>query len=208
MGKRDKKQHGEGATIKALTHPLRVDILIRLAEVGRLSARQYEIETGEELNLVAYHLRVLERYGAVELVDTRQRRGAVEHFWAIAEDSPIIHALLGSQLVSAEHGASSETSGILSGRLGPGGGSSGMSFMVPMELDAAGLDELKDIVDGKIADILGELADRVKVRLMHTGDEASQFHVGITAFPWERTKGNPRRQGSSRRKTRKPKKAG
>ncbi len=192
MGKRDKKQHGEGATIKALTHPLRVDILIRLAEVGRLSARQYEIETGEELNLVAYHLRVLERYGAVELVDTRQRRGAVEHFWAIAEDSPIIHALLGSQLVSAEHGASSETSGILSGRLGPGGGSSGMSFMVPMELDAAGLDELKDM----------------KVRLMHTGDEASQFHVGITAFPWERTKGNPRRQGSSRRKTRKPKKAG
>jgi hypothetical protein len=33
------------------------------------------------LNLVAYHVRVLEKYDCIELVDTKQRRGATEHFY-------------------------------------------------------------------------------------------------------------------------------
>src|SRR5690348_4935969 len=35
----------------------------------------------ESLNLVAYHVRVLEKYDCIELVDTKQRRGATEHFY-------------------------------------------------------------------------------------------------------------------------------
>lgn len=33
------------------------------------------------MNLVAYHVRVLEKYDCIELVDTKQRRGATEHFY-------------------------------------------------------------------------------------------------------------------------------
>jgi hypothetical protein len=35
----------------------------------------------ESLNLVAYHVRVLEKYDCIKLVDTKQRRGATEHFY-------------------------------------------------------------------------------------------------------------------------------
>src|SRR5690348_4596110 len=35
----------------------------------------------QSLNLVAYHVRVLEKYDCIELVDTKQRRGATEHFY-------------------------------------------------------------------------------------------------------------------------------
>ena len=35
----------------------------------------------ESLNLVAYHVRVLEKYDCIELIDTKQRRGATEHFY-------------------------------------------------------------------------------------------------------------------------------
>src|SRR5947199_4163731 len=35
----------------------------------------------ESLNLVAYHVRVLEKYDCIELVNTKQRRGATEHFY-------------------------------------------------------------------------------------------------------------------------------
>jgi hypothetical protein len=38
-------------------------------------------ELDQSLNLVAYHVRVLEKYDCIELVDTKQRRGATEHFY-------------------------------------------------------------------------------------------------------------------------------
>jgi DNA-binding transcriptional regulator GbsR (MarR family) len=38
-------------------------------------------ELGESLNLVAYHVRVLEKFECIELVKTKQRRGATEHFY-------------------------------------------------------------------------------------------------------------------------------
>lgn len=186
---RQGKEPREEATIKALTHPLRVDLLIRLAEVGKLSARQYEKETGEELNLVAYHLRVLEKYGAIELVDTRPNRGAVEHFWAIARDSPIIHALLGSQLSGAEGQRDNGSSGILGGVLGSAKGQTQVSLIRPIELDATGIEELQDAVDGGIAEILNDVGQRVQERLRRTGSRGNQFHIGFAAFTWDRGQG-------------------
>lgn len=65
---------------KAFAHPLRVQILgilnERVASPNLLSK-----ELDESLNLVSYHVRVLEKYGCVELVETKPRRGATEHFY-------------------------------------------------------------------------------------------------------------------------------
>jgi hypothetical protein len=36
----------------------------------------------QSLNLIAYHVRVLHRYGAIELVDTESIRGATKHIYA------------------------------------------------------------------------------------------------------------------------------
>jgi predicted ArsR family transcriptional regulator len=57
-----------------------VQILIILNEKVA-SPNMLAQQLGESLNLVAYHVRVLEKYDCIELVDTKQRRGATEHFY-------------------------------------------------------------------------------------------------------------------------------
>ncbi len=80
MPKTKKKDGVEQIVAKAFAHPLRVQILIILNErvaSPNLLAQQLD----QSLNLVAYHVRVLEKYDCIELVDTKQRRGATEHFY-------------------------------------------------------------------------------------------------------------------------------
>jgi DNA-binding transcriptional ArsR family regulator len=81
MPKTKKKQEGvEQVVAKAFAHPLRVQILIILNEKVA-SPNMLAQQLDQSLNLVAYHVRVLEKYDCIELVDTKQRRGATEHFY-------------------------------------------------------------------------------------------------------------------------------
>jgi DNA-binding transcriptional ArsR family regulator len=64
---------------KALSHPLRQRILERLSAGGEASPSQLSHALDEPLGNVAYHVRILHRLGFVELVGTRQVRGALEH---------------------------------------------------------------------------------------------------------------------------------
>lgn len=66
--------------IKAIAHPLRTRVLLALGEEAS-SPKRIADELGEPLGRVSHHVRVLVRLGALELVETRQRRGAVEHFY-------------------------------------------------------------------------------------------------------------------------------
>jgi len=80
LPKTKKKDGVEQIVAKAFAHPLRVQILIILNErVASPNLLSQELE--QSLNLVAYHVRVLEKYDCIELVDTKQRRGATEHFY-------------------------------------------------------------------------------------------------------------------------------
>ena len=66
--------------VKALSHPLRAQILSLLNE---RTASPVELSRllGERLTNVSYHVRQLQRYGCIELVDERPVRGANEHFY-------------------------------------------------------------------------------------------------------------------------------
>jgi len=77
---KNKKDGVEQIVAKAFAHPLRVQILIILNEKVA-SPNMLAQQLDESLNLVAYHVRVLEKYDCIELVDTKQRRGATEHFY-------------------------------------------------------------------------------------------------------------------------------
>jgi hypothetical protein len=80
LPKTKKKDGVEQIVAKAFAHPLRVQILIILNErVASPNVLSQELD--QSLNLVAYHVRVLEKYDCIELVDTKQRRGATEHFY-------------------------------------------------------------------------------------------------------------------------------
>lgn len=71
---------------KVFSHPLRAQLLALLNEqpgsphdlMERLAA-QSEVHS---LNLIAYHVRVLQRYEAIQLVDTENVRGATKHIYA------------------------------------------------------------------------------------------------------------------------------
>jgi DNA-binding transcriptional ArsR family regulator len=66
--------------LKAISHPLRYRVLTILAR-RVASPRQMADELGEPLGRIGHHVRVLAQLGAIELVETRPRRGAIEHFY-------------------------------------------------------------------------------------------------------------------------------
>jgi DNA-binding transcriptional ArsR family regulator len=70
--------------VKALAHPLRIRILAMLAD-RNASPVQLAAKLDATLGTVAYHVRTLHSLGLVELVDTRQRRGATEHYYRALE---------------------------------------------------------------------------------------------------------------------------
>jgi len=71
---------------KAMTHALRAQALELIARRGTASPKDVAVELGVDIRTVAYHVRVLRKLGCVELADTRQRRGAVEHVYRLTEE--------------------------------------------------------------------------------------------------------------------------
>lgn len=69
---------------KALSNSLRVQALDLIAE-GIASPKLIAETLGLDVRNVAYHVRVLKQLGCVELVETHQRRGAVEHVYRVTE---------------------------------------------------------------------------------------------------------------------------
>ena len=66
--------------VKALNHPLRVEIL-RAIEENRASPVELSRRLDAPLGVVSYHVRVLADLGLIKLVKRTPRRGAVEHHY-------------------------------------------------------------------------------------------------------------------------------
>lgn len=77
---------GTGATeadrrlVKAIGHPVRAEALAIL-NARQASPNEIARELGLDVGNVSYHVTELVKQGCVELVATRQRRGATEHFY-------------------------------------------------------------------------------------------------------------------------------
>jgi DNA-binding transcriptional ArsR family regulator len=71
---------GDPRLVKALAHPLRVQILSTL-EDRIASPSDLATELDAPLGNVSYHVRTLADLGLVKLVKRRTRRGAVEHYY-------------------------------------------------------------------------------------------------------------------------------
>lgn len=95
MAKADKYQ----TLIEALGHPIRRRVLRRYLESSaRLSPKELADSEKLSLSLVGYHVRRLQKLGAVELVGWRKRRGACQHFYrptSLVKRSTLIRVALG-----------------------------------------------------------------------------------------------------------------
>jgi DNA-binding transcriptional ArsR family regulator len=74
------KQSVDVGVVKAIGHPLRMQLLARLNE-RVASPVELARELDESVQLVSYHVRILRDLGFVELVSTTPRRGAIEHHY-------------------------------------------------------------------------------------------------------------------------------
>jgi len=83
------RSEADAILLKALSHPVRARALTvlnqRVASPSELAAEQEEA-----VGYVAYHVRVLHELGMIELVRTRQVRGATEHFYR-STAQPCLH---------------------------------------------------------------------------------------------------------------------
>jgi DNA-binding transcriptional ArsR family regulator len=91
------KPRANGRLILAANHTLRRRLLrILHGSKKPLSPTKLSEATGVPVTNVSYHMNVLRRCGAVEVVQETQVRGAVEHFYASkVDDNELVEAMLG-----------------------------------------------------------------------------------------------------------------
>lgn len=66
--------------VKALSHPIRVEIMETLRDQAA-SPNQLSERLDERLGVISYHARTLARCGCIELVHAEPRHGSAEYFF-------------------------------------------------------------------------------------------------------------------------------
>ena len=160
--------------VKALAHPVRVQILSSLEDRVASPSRLAE-ELDVPLGTVSYHVRILAGLSLIELVDQKQRRGAIEHYYRARGPTRISEAawekvptVVKEALVQATLG---EVYNYIDEAAAGGGFSRGDSHLVrqPLTLDARGWKEMAEAVQ--------ELWERSK---KIEADSATRLHAGRT----------------------------
>lgn len=72
--------------LRSLNHPIRWKIVGQLAGGDPLSPVMISRAIEEPIGNVSYHMRMLLDNRHVQLADTRQRRGAIEHFYTLTPE--------------------------------------------------------------------------------------------------------------------------
>ena len=175
------------ALVRALGHPLRVEILQILNE---RDASPNELVDLLEVPLgnIAYHTRVLERCGCVELVRTAQRRGAVEHYFRAVPRSYIGHQewrKVPRSVRSGVSGASVDSfmtrviEALQAGTIDDREDTT-LSWM-SMAVDEVGWVQAAEVLDEAIAR-LQTVHEQSRQRLEMTGAAPTPMIVGLAAF--------------------------
>jgi DNA-binding transcriptional ArsR family regulator len=76
---------------RAFSHPLRIRIVLALADQNESSPMELAERVEAPLGTVSYHVRYLADLGAIELRRMVPRRGALQHYYALA---PAIRTVL------------------------------------------------------------------------------------------------------------------
>lgn len=171
---------------KALSHPLRQRLLEQL---GDRVASPVELarEIGQPLNLISYHVRVLEQRGMLELVRTRPRRGATEHFYRAAvpvlledEQWSRLPAGVRSRLAgrTLENIWGDTLAAAASGRLDRDDVHVSRTLL---ELDATGWRELSDLLIGMVAEA-GRIQNDSRERLAKSGEPPIASELAMVHF--------------------------
>jgi len=173
--------------VKALAHPLRVEILTILNE-RMASPNELSKELEEGLSQVSYHVKVLKDFECIEMVKTETRRGAVEHYYRATERAYLTDRDWRALPASMKSGVSSsavemvieDVVASLKGGAFDAREDRHISW-TPGIVDEQGWGESVDLVNETLAQIIKIHADSAK-RLAKSGEEGIQATAILMNF--------------------------
>ena len=183
-----KKQTGvDQRLVKALAHPLRVQILMILNE-RMASPNELSKELEEGLSQVSYHVKVLKDFECIEMVKTEPRRGAVEHYYRATARAFFTDAEYKHLPDSIKPGATAavfrmmmeDVSGALQGGTFTARDDMHLSW-TPGLVDEQGWDESVALVNETLEQLIKIHAGSAK-RLAKSGDEGIQATAVLMNF--------------------------
>lgn len=183
----DQKPKRSDFFVQAVNHPLRVQLLAILTS-REASPSELSKELGQELGVVNYHARRLEKFGMVEIVREEDVRGSTEHFyrattrpWWNSEEwtrlDPSVRSVASAWTVDrliAEIGGSLNT-GKFDNR------PDRHLSRSPIVLDEQGWGRVNDILDEALGAVLDE-SSASAARMAVSNEEGVSAVVGMVAF--------------------------
>lgn len=175
--------------VKAMEHPLRIEILTVLRE-GPSSPTRIQRQLGTaSLNLVAHHIKVLKDLGCIELVETVSRRGAKENIYRPVGQFIISDEVWARVASTTRSPLTANVLRLISDDLARSLGAgkfdelAGMHLSrTPVRLDRQGWSELTSLLSGTLTKVI-EIGDRSLERT-EAGDEAPMpATIVIMQFP-------------------------
>jgi hypothetical protein len=173
--------------IKALSHPLRFQAL-HIFNTRVASPTEISQELMVPVNKLAYHVRILEKYDCVELVDTKQRRGATEHFYRATKRAEFsdeewvqmpenLRGEVGAKILSVigREISKAADAGTLNARPDV------QLIWLNLQLDERGWDEAVAII-GEAEEKLTAVETESMNRLAESKDESVQMGVSLLGF--------------------------
>jgi DNA-binding transcriptional ArsR family regulator len=173
--------------VTAINHPLRVQLLSILRD-REASPSEIARELGEELGVVNYHARKLEKLGMVEIVRERPVRGSTEHFykattrpWWTTEEwarvDPKLKSLTTAHVIDRliEDVAAALNAGTFDAR------DERHLSRTPILLDERGWNAASEILDTALDAIINEEA-AATARRAKSGETGISTVVGMLAF--------------------------
>jgi DNA-binding transcriptional ArsR family regulator len=172
--------------IKALTHPLRVQIL-RALEERTASPSELADEIGAPLGNVSYHVRQLHALGLIKLVKRTPRRGAIEHHYKALVQPPITDEAWSQQpdvVRESVVGASLGELGDVVNAAAAGGGfrrPEAQLVREEVELDEKGFRDLaKELTRSR--ERVAKIREETAKRLQKSGDSGHSGNVVMMLF--------------------------
>jgi DNA-binding transcriptional ArsR family regulator len=178
---------GDPRLVKALAHPLRVQILSTL-EDRVASPSDLAAELDAPLGNVSYHVRTLADLGLVKLVKRRTRRGAVEHYYQARGRAQVsdrawaqVPGVVKRSMVTVAFEQAVDHAGAAAAAGGFDHEQSNLTRQ-SARLDAQGFAELSQAVS-KLHEQLEAIQQRADKRLK--GDEAATVNTGLVTMLFE-----------------------
>jgi DNA-binding transcriptional ArsR family regulator len=172
--------------VKALAHPLRVQILTTL-EDRIASPSDLATELDAPLGNVSYHVRTLADLGLVKLVKRRTRRGAVEHYYQARGRAQVsnrawaqVPGVVKRSMVAVALEQAVDQAGAAAAAGGFDHEESNLSRQA-VTLDAEGYTELSQAI-GRLHDEVAAIHERSAGRLQDAGADAAVQAGLVTMF--------------------------